>query len=304
MSERTAQNLPASIKQRLLNHARQNGLDFNALLIRFAMERFLFRLSVSPYKESFYLKGAMLFVLWENDAHRPTKDLDLLFLHQLDSDQLVQTFQAIAAVDVPDDGIQIATDTIHAVQIREENSYGGLRIQLTCALGEIQIPLQIDVGLGDSIYPATELTAFPVLLDFDTPQIRAYPAETVIAEKLQAIVELGLRNSRLKDYYDIYYLARRFTFNGAELREAMEQTFRSRKTAVPQACPTGLSDEFASDVRKQVQWKAFVRKNRLKAPEILDEIIVQIRTFVIPILLDTPAVNQSWIVGKGWSSPI
>lgn len=302
MSEGPTKNLPASIKQRLLNYARQNGLDFNALLIRFAMERFLFRLSASPYAEKFYLKGAMLFVMWENAAHRPTKDLDLLFLPQHDSDELVSIFEEIAAVEVLDDGIQIVADSIQAVQIREENSYGGLRIQLVCLLGEIKIPMQIDVGLGDSVYPETERSAFPSLLDFDVPKIRAYPAETVIAEKLQAIVELGMRNSRLKDYYDIYYLSQQFSFDAYDLKEAIKQTFRRRNTALPQVCPSGLSDRFSSDESKQTQWKAFIRKNQLKAPEMIGEIVAKIQSFVLPLLLESPEDGLSWIPGKGWAS--
>ncbi|HBR92736.1 MAG TPA: hypothetical protein DEA90_01050 [Opitutae bacterium] len=248
MSEKSdKKNVSASIKQKLLNHARQSNLDFNALLIRFTMERLLYRLSISPYSEQFYLKGAMLFVMWENTAHRPTKDLDLLFIPQHDSDQLVKTFQQIAMLPNIHDGILIDPASVKAEQIREENTYGGLRIKLICELGTIKIPLQIDVGLGDSVYPSTEISAFPSLLDFEIPRIRAYPAETVVAEKLQTMVELGMRNSRIKDYYDVYYLSQKFGFNGAELSEAVQLTFQRRKTAWPDACPIGLSQMFATE---------------------------------------------------------
>lgn len=301
MSEKNdKKNVSASIKQKLLNHARQTNLDFNALLIRFAMERLLYRLSISPYREQFYLKGAMLFVLWENTAHRPTKDLDLLFIPKHDSDQLVKTFQQIAVLPNINDGIQIDPASVQAEQIREENTYGGLRIKLICELGAIKIPLQIDVGLGDSVYPSTELSDFPTLLDFDSPRIRAYPVETVVAEKFQTIVELGLRNSRLKDYYDIYYLSQKFSFKGADLHEAIELTFQRRKTSRPSTPPSGLTEAFSAEPQKQTQWKAFIRKNRLDAPSDLTEINHQIKGFVLPVLLDPSTIDKEWSPKLGW----
>lgn len=300
MTDRGAKDLSASIKQKLLNYARKTGLDFNALLIRFAMERLLFRLSVSPYREQFYLKRAMLFVLWDNNAHRPTKDLDLLFIPEHDSEQLVGIFREIAMIKVTGDGIQIDPESVQAEQIREESTYGGLRIKLICKLGTIQIPLQIDVGLGDSVYPSTEISNFPSLLDFDIPRIRAYPIETVVAEKLQTMVELGMRNSRLKDYYDIYYLSQKFNFNGAELSEAVQLTFQRRKTAWPDVCPIGLSKAFATEPQKQTQWQAFIRKNRLEAPNELSEIVDRIVDLVLPIFLDPSIQNQEWNSTSNW----
>lgn len=300
MTDKPAKDISASIKQKLLNHARKGGLDFNALLIRFAMEHLLFRLSVSPYREQFYLKGAMLFVLWDNNAHRPTKDLDLLFIPEHDSEQLVGIFREIAMIKVTGDGIQIDPESVQAEQIREENTYGGLRIKLICELGTIKIPLQIDVGLGDSVYPSTEISEFPSLLDFDIPRIRAYPTETVVAEKLQTMVELGMRNSRIKDYYDVYYLSQKFGFNGADLRKAIELTFQRRKTAWPDASPIGLSKAFATEPQKQTQWQAFIRKNRLEAPNELSEIVDRIVDFVLPIFLDPSIKNQEWNSTSNW----
>ena len=301
MTDKPAKDISASIKQKLLNHARKTGLDFNALLIRFAMERLLFRLSISPYSEQFYLKGAMLFVLWENSAHRPTKDLDLLFIPEHDSDELITTFQEIAAIPNIHDGIQIDTASVQAEQIREKNTYGGLRIKLICELGTIKIPLQIDVGLGDSVYPSTEISAFPSLLDFDIPRIRAYPTETVVAEKLQTMVELGMRNSRIKDYYDVYYLSQQFGFNGADLRKAIELTFQRRTTALPSTTPIGLTEAFSTEPQKQTQWNAFIRKNRLIAPSDLAEIVHRIEAFVLPVLIDSNIADKEWNASKGWS---
>ena len=301
MTNKPAKISPASIKQKLLNHARKTGLDFNALLIRFAMERLLFRLSISPYSEQFYLKGAMLFVLWENSAHCPTKDLDLLFIPEHDSEQLVETFQQIAAISNIHDGILINAASIEAEQIREENTYGGLRIKLICELGTIKIPLQIDVGLGDSVYPSTGISEFPALLDFDPPNIRAYPTETVVAEKLQTMIELGMRNSRIKDYYDVYYLSQNFGFNGADLKEAIKLTFQRRTTALPTTTPIGLTETFSTEPQKQTQWNAFIRKNRLNAPSDLAEIVHRIEAFVLPVLIDSNIAVKVWNTGKGWS---
>ena len=200
------------------------------------------------------------------------------------------------------DGIRIDPESVKAEQIREENTYGGLRIKLVCELGEIKISLQIDVGLGDSVYPSTDLTDFPTLLDFDTPRIRAYPTETVVAEKSQTIVELGMRNSRIKDYYDIYYLSQHFAFNGADLREAVHLTFQRRKTALPSATPIGLSEAFATEPQKQIQWSAFIRKNRLNAPNELLEIVHRLESFVLPTLLDPAIAKKSWNPETGWNS--
>lgn len=300
MSEDNSTRIAASIKQKLLNYARKEGLNFNALLIRFAMERLLFRLSISSQSTNFYLKGAMLFVLWENDAHRPTKDLDLLFIPQHDQKQLIDIFRKLAQIEATDDGIRIDPDSVHAEKIREENAYGGLRIRLTCALGDLKIPLQIDVGLGDSVFPSADWANFPTLLDFGAPRIRAYPIETVVAEKLQAMVELGMRNSRIKDYYDIYYLSGKFSFSGGTLREAIHLTFQRRKTKMPAAAPEGLGKAFSKNPQKQVQWKAFIRKNRLKAPDDFEEVVTRIAEFLLPVLKDQSIAEKIWSSATGW----
>lgn len=190
MSQGPIKDMAASVKQRLLNYAQTNNLDFSALLTRFAMERLLYRLSKSSYDQDFYLKGAMLFVLWEKNPHRPTKDLDLLFITQHDRTALERIFKEVCSTAVDNDGLFFDPTSVTVDEIREANTYGGLRVKLIGYLAMGRIPLQADVGLGDSVYPEPEWTEFPPLLEFSPPRVRAYPTETVIAEKFQAIVEL------------------------------------------------------------------------------------------------------------------
>ena len=301
MSENQPRNVAASVKQRLMNYAREKGDDFNALLNRYAMERLLFRLSSSSHAGDFYLKGAMLFLLWENQSHRPTKDLDLLCIPHYDQEALSKVFQGVISIEVMDDGLAFDPKSLSVEKIREENAYGGLRVKLNSYLGEGRIPMQIDVGLGDSVYPATDWAEFPVLLGFAPPRIRAYPAETVIAEKFQAIVDLKFRNSRMKDYYDIHYLLQNFSFNGYDLHEAIRQTFERRKTEIPQTVPAGLSSDFATDPNKQTQWNAFLRKNRLDAVGDLPAVITQIANFLTPVFTDTEVPGKRWTPDKGWA---
>jgi hypothetical protein len=200
-------NFAASVKQRLLNLAVANGEDFNLVQVRYATERFLYRMSASHHANAFLLKGAMLFVLWENHPHRPTRDMDLLFLEPHDRQELEAIFREIAEVDAIPDGLRFDAASIHAEEIREDNAYGGIRVKLLAWLGTARIPLQIDIGLGDAVPPPDPVwTDFTTLLDFPAPRIRPYPVYSVVAEKFQAMIELGVLNSRLKDYFDVLHL--------------------------------------------------------------------------------------------------
>jgi len=291
--------LAASVKQRLLNLATERREDFNLVQVRYATERLLYRLSISPYADEFLLKGAMLFVLWENRPHRPTRDVDLLFLENYDSEQLTEVFRRVAHLGVPPDGLRFDADTVQAVEIREENAYGGIRIKMLGFIGNARIPIQIDVGLGDSVYPSPAWTEFATLLGFPAPRIRVYPVETVVAEKFQAIVELGNRNSRMKDFFDILYLQKRFEFSGMELQEAIKQTFRRRRTDLPTGLPDGLSESFSANPLKQKLWAAFLGKNRLSAETDLTRVCQQIAEFVLPVAQQEP-FSKSWLLDRGW----
>ena len=261
-------NLSASILARLLTLAKQRGDDYNLLLNRFGMERLLARVSTSPHADRFLLKGALLFALWYDTPHRPTRDADLLGFGPDDEANLIATFRDIAAMDLGD-GIVFAPDSVKADAIREDNTYGGTRITLVARIGSARCALQIDVGFGDAVTPGTQTVAYPTLLgDFPAPTLRVYPVYTVIAEKYQAMVMLGQANSRMKDFFDLAVIARRTELDGATLAAAIAATFARRQTALPTGRPLALTQQFSEDAAKLRQWQAFLNKNRIEAASL------------------------------------
>lgn len=271
--------LAASIHARLLNRAKARGEDFNLILTRYALERFLYRLSRVPAREAYWLKGAMLFDLWFDVPHRPTRDADFLGFGPMDTEALASTIRDICGV-VVDDGMAYDPDSITVEEIREEARYGGLRVRLLGMLGNARCVVQLDVGYGDAVTPGPEEAVYPTLLDDQPPpRLRVYPRAAVVAEKLEAIVSLGMANSRMKDYFDLRALAREGALGARQLGDAIAATFQRRGTDVPVEVPLGLSDEFARDAAKRAQWKAFLGKNRLEAPT-LDEVVEEVRRFV------------------------
>jgi len=277
-------NLAASVKARLQNEAARRGDDFNLLLLRYGIERLLFRLSQSAYADSFLLKGAMLFVVWDEKTHRPTRDLDLLGFGPSEKEDLQKVFQDVVALPVVDDGLVFDPASVQTEEIREDNTYGGVRVRLMASLGSAEVPVQIDVGTGDVVTPEPETADFPALLDFPAPQVRTYPVYTVVAEKLEAMVKLGSANTRMKDFHDVWFLTRRFPLDGPTLRRAIEATFARRRTPLPGG-PEPLSDTFANDATKQNQWAAFIRRNALTGlPGQFSEVVMAIRNYVTPVL--------------------
>lgn len=265
-------NLSASILARLLTLAKQRGDDYSLLLNRFAMERLLARVSTSPYAERFLLKGALLFALWYDAPHRPTRDADLLGFGPDDEANLIATFRDIAAMDLGD-GIVFDPESVQAQAIREDNTYGGTRITLVSRIGSARCALQIDVGFGDAVTPGPQTVAYPTLLnDFKAPTLRVYPVYTVIAEKYQAMVMLGQANSRLKDFFDLAVIARRTELDGATLAAAITATFARRQTALPTQRPLALTKQFSGDAAKLRQWQAFLNKNRIDAASLGDTV--------------------------------
>ena len=265
-------NLSASILARLLTLAKQRGDDYSLLLNRFAMERLLARVSTSPYAERFLLKGALLFALWYDAPHRPTRDADLLGFGPDDEANLIATFRDIAARDLGD-GIVFDPESVQAQAIREDNTYGGTRITLVARIGSARCALQIDVGFGDAVTPGPQTVAYPTLLDdFQAPTLRVYPVYTVIAEKYQAMVMLGQANSRLKDFFDLAVIARRTELDGATLAMAIAATFARRQTALPTQRPLALTKQFSGDAAKLRQWQAFLNKNRIDAASLGDTV--------------------------------
>jgi hypothetical protein len=275
-------NRAASIRQRLLNRARQEQETFDAVLNRFGRERLLYRIGISEYRDQFLLKGAMLFALWYDMPHRPTRDMDLLGFGPGELFVLERVFREIAQQPV-DDGLTFS-ETVTAEEIRKEANYAGARVTLLATLEQARIPLQVDIGFGDMVTPAAEQVDYPVLLDdLNPPRLGAYPVYTVIAEKLEAIVSLGMVNSRLKDYFDLQVLLEREQLDERVMAEAVRRTFARRSTPLPQQVPLGLSNAFGDDQGKQGQWRAFLDRNGV--PEVpLPSVVAQIREGLMPVL--------------------
>lgn len=288
--------LEQSVRRRLLNLSRERKEDFQFLLTLYALERFLYRLSKSRYVDRFVLKGAFLFIVWTDQPYRPTRDLDLLDIGESSPDSLTGLFIDICITNVEPDGLVFDADSISANEIREDQAYEGQRVKLAAFLGKARIPLQIDVAYGDSITPDPEEFKFPTLLEMPTGRIRTYPKEAVVAEKIQAAVYLGMQNSRMKDFYDLLWLERFFSFDGEVLVKAIQGTFQRRKTNLPERVPLSLTDEFSTDQVKQMQWKAFLRKNGIS--EIAEDFkvaVVELRLFLIPPL-EAAAYNRQFIL--------
>jgi predicted nucleotidyltransferase component of viral defense system len=270
----TTKNIAASIRARLLNKARADKVDFNLMLTRYALERLLYRLSVSQWSDNFLLKGALLFDLWFDQPQPPTRDIDLLGFGPAELDQLTDVFQKIC--DQPcDDGMAYDHGSVSAAEIRKDANYDGVRVTLLGFLDGARCAVQVDVGYGDAVTPAADSVQFPVLLD-DMPQptLRAYPVYTVVAEKYQAMVNLGMANTRMKDYFDLWVLARHSTIDHAILLKAINATFARRNTPLPAGTPIGLSSEFGADMVKQQQWNAFLSRNKLVAPDLSEVVTV------------------------------
>lgn len=263
-----SRDIAASIRARLKQCADARRQDFNLTLTHYGLERLLYRLSISPHADSYLLKGALLFAIWYEQPHRPTRDADLLGFGLDDVDSAVSAFREICRIAV-DDGIAFDAASVRGTAIRKEAGYGGVRIDLRAMLDGARITLQVDIGFGDAVTPSPQAIRYPVLLDgLPAPQLRSYPKYTVVAEKLHAICLLGMANTRMKDYFDLWVLMTEGTLDPAELRRAMAATFERRQLALPAGLPAGLSDGFSSDVAKQAQWAAFLKKNRLEALEL------------------------------------
>lgn len=281
----TRDGLARSVLARLARHAKEIGVDPNLVLTRYAMERFLYRLSRSLYAERFVLKGALLLLVWLGEALRPTRDADLLGFGDLSDAVLAGIFRDICDVPVDADAMTYLADTVRVEPIRAEDDYGGQRVTLQARLGAARLGVQVDIGIGDVVTPAPEWLEYPSLLDLPRPRLRAYPRETVIAEKLHAMEYLGLRNSRMKDYFDVFALLREGKIDFTQLADAIAATFARRQTVLPESIPQGLRDEFADDATKQNQWRQFLTKNRLQAPA-LGQVISEIRELIVqPIVL-------------------
>jgi predicted nucleotidyltransferase component of viral defense system len=295
-------NVAASVRQRLLTLAQARNWEFNRVLARYGVERVLCRLAASPHGERFLLKGATLFTVWEGSPHRATRDLDLLGLHRRSLEELVALFREVIATPVEPDGLVFGEVT--AEPIRAAMEAGGIRIVIRAELAGARIPVQVDVGFGDATVPPPVTVEFPTLLNTPKPKLRAYPPETVIAEKLEAMVRLGLANSRMKDFFDIWHLAQAYAFDGELLTGAIYATFTARKTPLPTDQVTALTSKFSEDPGKCIQWNAFVQQAAVaETTPSLPEVVGGIRDFLGPLLASFQAkspVPKNWRPKQGW----
>jgi predicted nucleotidyltransferase component of viral defense system len=277
------EGLARSVQVRLVRHAKELGVDPNLVITRFGVERFLYRLSRSRHAERFVLKGALVLLVWLGETLRPTRDADLLGFGELGDEELGAIFKDVCTLPVEADASTFQADSVKVAPIREDDAYGGSRVTLRGTVGTARVSIQVDIGIGDAVTPAPQWLEYPSILGFPRPRLRAYPRETVLAEKLHAIVVLGLANSRMKDYFDVLALLREDAMNDALLVRAVATTFARRRTALPERVPLGLSDEFAQDPARRAQWRAFLSKNRLEAPE-LPIVVGELRDTLVTVL--------------------
>jgi predicted nucleotidyltransferase component of viral defense system len=286
---KATRDIGASVRARLLNLARERGQVLDLLLTRYALERLLYRLSLSVHRNRFVLKGAMLVTTWFEDPHRPTRDLDLLGYGDPSTEAMSIVWKEICGT-VVDDGIRFDSEALRIAPIREELEYGGLRIRTTATMARAQIAVTIDIGFGDAVEPGVEEIDLPVLLDLPVPRLRAYARETVIAEKFHAMIVRGLANSRLKDFYDVWVLSKHYTFD-TRLAQAIAATFRRRQTEIPEKLPDAFTPEFFRNQRKVQQWSAFVRDLSAEIPT-LETVVFELATFIGPYATEARALVQ------------
>jgi hypothetical protein len=299
-------NLPASVAARLLNRANAAGDDYQNVLAGFCFERFLYRLGISEVRERFVFKGAMLLRLWSDRPYRATRDLDLLRRGDGSFDAIRSDLRTICTAEVEPDAVTFDPASIRIEAIRAEDEYAGARATLAARCGTARLTLQIDVGLGDAVWPPPATCQYPALLEFPPPSVLAYPREAVVAEKLEAIVVLGDRNSRIKDFFDLHHLAGRFEFDRATLAEAVRRTFARRRTPIPSDEPIGLTRAYWENASRPPQMRAFARRAGLTVgADAGGEILGMLRAFLLPVLDDlrrATAVAGKWLPGGPWQS--
>jgi len=300
--KRPVVNLGASVRARLRDLARTRGVEFQLMLSDFAIERLLYRLGVSPYADRFVLKGATLFKLWADDRGRATWDLDLLGHGASSVADIVVVLRSLCAIRV-DDGIEFDADLVSGEEIRIPDEYNGVRVRFEARLAEARIPVQVDVGFGDVVVPPATRETYPTLLDHTSPRVLVYPREAVVAEKLEAMVSLGVTNSRMKDFYDVRHLAWSSTFDGVMLVRSIRATFERRGLAIPDDAPLVLTPKFLVAPERETQWRAFLRKGRLGAPVDASVLVEDLRAFLLPVLAAAAGgldYEAHWSPGGPW----
>lgn len=300
----TPRNMAASVHARLAERARKAGRPFQELLEYYGMERFLYRLSRSQHADRFVLKGALMLRVWDAPAARPTRDIDLLGRTNNSPENMAHIVREVCDVAVEPDGLSFRPSTVKALRIKEDADYEGVRIRFQGFLGKAKIQMQIDVGFGDVVVPAPRAIHYPTLLDFPAPRLWGYPRESVVAEKFEAMVKLGTLNSRMKDFFDIWLMARQFDFEGALLAQAVTATFGNRKTPMDPR-PIALTPAFSESTAAAAQWRAFLGRGKLSnAPDRLLDVVAALAEFLLPVAAGCIAgsFDRKWISPGPWTA--
>jgi len=294
-------NIKDSVRARLNNKSKETGISFLEILRNYAMERFLYRLSLTDFSDEFILKGALLFTAWKIEERRTTLDIDLLAHHSNEIEEIEKVVKDICAVNATPDGLRFDQASVSGTRIKEDADYQGVRVKFLGFLGKSRIPMQVDFGFGDTTYPAPKRINYPVILDFPTPRLKGYAPETVVSEKFEAMVQLGSLNSRMKDFYDLWLMMRRFDFEGKRLTMALKKTFAHRKITLPERKPLFVEEIYDETSDRQMLWKAFLTKRRIQhAPEKLGEVAKIIEKFLIKPL---EAINKGQNFKSEWKAP-
>lgn len=297
-------NIAASVRAKLKNKAKEKNVEFQNLLVRFGNERLLYRLSRSEYQKSFMLKGASLFAIWMGEPHRPTKDMDLLGFGKNDIPTLENIFKEICVID-GEDGLEFWAESIKGAEIRAEKIYQGVRITMHASLDGARIPLQIDIGFGDAVTPTAKTETIETILDLPKPRLRIYPKETVIAEKFEAMVKLGIGNSRMKDFWDVQFLIKNFSFDGELLQKAIRATFANRQTVVPETLPIALTGKFTQSSETIADWKAFIKRGKITTDTDFELLIGNLREFFTPLIeaeANRADFDKNWTANDRWTA--
>ena len=303
MTRRPPVDLGASVRARLLRVARERGEEPERLLVRYALERFLYRLGESPVRDRFVLKGAMLFAAWVAFPGRLTRDINLLGHGDSSPEAVAGAIREVIETPVDPDGLRLDVASLTAEPIREDQEYGGVRCLARGDIGGALVRLQVDVGFGDAVTPGIVQVVYPTLLDFPAPRVQGYPPETVVAEKFEVIARLGIANTRVKDFFDLWTIAHTFEFRGEALSEAIAATFRRRGTNVPATVPTGLGPEFVNDPAKRAQWAAFLDRTAAGSNVGFPAVAADLRLFLMPVavaLASGMRFKQQWVPGGPW----
>jgi predicted nucleotidyltransferase component of viral defense system len=294
-------NLQSSIRARLQNKAKENNRPFAEVLQYYGMERFLYRFSRSKYADRFILKGALMFSVWKIPERRTTLDIDFCARYDNQISSIEKVIRDVCGAAVTPDGLVFDWETVKGQKIKEDADYEGVRVKFTGFLGCARIPMQIDVAFGDVIYPNPNIIDYPVILDFPKPHLKGYPPESVVSEKFEAMVKLGLLNSRMKDFYDIWLMIHRFDFNGPKFAQALRKTFEHRKTPFPQGKTLFAEEIYDEKSDRQTLWKAFLKKGDIKhAPDKLSKIAREIEKLMIEPL---KAIKNGREFNKEWNAP-